>query len=115
MAHRTGERPSGVTEIEESTGRSPGTQVRGSASVPQSPQFKGQFGRMFRRLSPAPTYSDDQLQALAETMEEQPGSGGWNPSAPIEDGNNAAIAAGHTGVVVGVRVAEEAVQVAAHR
>ena len=76
--------------------KSHGTQVRGSTSAPQSPQFEGRFGRMFRRLSPAPTYSDEQLQTLAETMKEQPGSGGWNPSAPIQDGDNAAIAAGYT-------------------
>lgn len=73
-----------------------GTTVRGSNSATLSPLHEGRFGRLFRRLSPAPHYSDDQLAQLAETMREQPGSGGWSPTAPVQDGDNERITAGYT-------------------
>jgi hypothetical protein len=51
---------------------------------------------MFRRLPSAPAYGDDQLQGLADSMREQPSSGGWNASTPVQDGDNGLIPAGYT-------------------
>jgi hypothetical protein len=71
-----------------------GSLARGERPVTRSPLDQGRFGRMFRRLPPAPELPDGQLADLAETMREaedaQPG-GGWsaggrtagdNPSVP---------------------------------
>ncbi|MFG2056137.1 heme peroxidase family protein [Micromonospora sp. NPDC048930] len=73
-----------------------GSEVRGSRDALLSPLHEGRFGRLFRRLQPAPSYGDDQLQQLAEAMREQSSSGGWNASAPIQDGDNPSISAGYT-------------------
>ncbi len=55
-----------------------GVTPRGKASVTRSLLHEGRFGRMFRKLPPAPEYSLDQLQQLAESMREQDAAGGWN-------------------------------------
>lgn len=72
-----------------------GTPPRGEGNATRSRLHEGRFGRMFRRLPPAPTYSDDQLNALAQTMSEQT-PGGWNAAAPVQDGDNAAVPAAYT-------------------
>jgi Animal haem peroxidase len=68
--------------------------------VPLSRLHEGRFGRMFRRLKPAPDLADDQLAQLAESMREpEPaqGSGGWGgPEAPAEDFDNPTVPAGFT-------------------
>jgi hypothetical protein len=53
---------------------------------------------MFRKLAPAPEYTLEQLQQLAESMREPSGqTGGWNqPDAPPPDRDNPDIAAGYT-------------------
>jgi hypothetical protein len=71
--------------------------IRGSRHVPLSPISEGRFGRMFRRLPPAPPLTDDQLRALADSMreaEEGGGTGGWGPVPQGAD--NPMIPAGYT-------------------
>jgi len=74
---------------------------RGQKRVPLSRMHEGRFGRLFRKLEPAPPYSLDQLTSLANSMKdevpapEQPA--GWGqPGAPAEAGDNAEIPAGYT-------------------
>jgi len=50
---------------------------------------------MFRRLPPAPRYSEEQLAELADTMREQVPTG-WNAQEPVLDGDNPDIPAGYT-------------------
>jgi hypothetical protein len=78
--------------------RTHGMTPRGQARVARSPLHEGRFGRMFRKLPPAPEYSEAELQQLAESMREPSGqSGGWNqPDAPPPDRDNPAIPAGYT-------------------
>ena len=76
-----------------------GVEPRGLRNLPLSPLFEGRFGRLFRRLPPAPTYSDEQLAELAESMREDPGgnTGSWGqPNAQPEDGDNPQIPAAYT-------------------
>lgn len=72
-----------------------GTSPRGESNVTRSRLHEGRFGRMFRRLPAAPTYSDDELTTLAQTMTEQV-AGGWNSSSPVQDGDNPNIPAAYT-------------------
>lgn len=75
-----------------------GKPVRGDRQVPLSPINEGRFGRMFRRLPPAPVYEVDELNGLAELMREvNPApAGGWG-SAPVpQGGDNVAIPAAYT-------------------
>src|SRR5215218_7649020 len=77
--------------------RTHGTEPRGGRQVALSPINEGRFGRMFRRLSPAPPLPDDQLRALAESMREVEagaGAGGWGPVPQAADNPN--IPAGYT-------------------
>jgi hypothetical protein len=57
---------------------------RGIKRVPRSPLLEGRFGRLFRRLKPAPELKDKELKALAEQMKEPKGGGGKldNPKIP---------------------------------
>ncbi len=76
-----------------------GAEPRGLARTPLSAINEGRFGRMFRRLAPAPDYSDEQLQALAETMREgtPQNTGSWGqPNAQPPGGDNDAIPAAYT-------------------
>jgi hypothetical protein len=77
--------------------RSHGNTPRGKAQVARSPLLEGRFGRMFRKLRPAPTYTPEQLQQLAEAMREQDAAGGWNqPGGPDPAGDSVDIAAAYT-------------------
>jgi hypothetical protein len=73
---------------------------RGEGRAPRSRQFEGRFGRLFRRLAPAPEYTREQLSALAEQMREpEPGdgSGGWGgPEATPVPFDNPLIPAAYT-------------------
>lgn len=74
-------------------------EIRGSGHVPLSPINEGRFGRMFRRLPPAPDHTDDQLRALAETMRELVAApaGGWaSQPEPQSGGDNPGIPAAYT-------------------
>ncbi len=64
--------------------------IRGQANVSMSPINEGRFGRMLRRLPPAPHYSDEELHALAETMRETivAPSGGWASSPTVQAGGD---------------------------
>jgi hypothetical protein len=76
-----------------------GVTPRGLRNQPLSPALEGRFGRLFRRLAPAPAYSLEQLTELSEEMHEDPGGGAasWGqPNAQPEGGDNAAIPAGYT-------------------
>ncbi|MGD9736784.1 MAG: heme peroxidase family protein [Solirubrobacterales bacterium] len=57
---------------------------RGLKAVPRSNLNEGRFGRLFRRLPPAPKLSDKALRDLAESMREPKASGGKldNPKIP---------------------------------
>lgn len=71
----------------------------GRRHVPQSPIHEGRFGRMFRRLPPAPRLDDDQIAALAATMHEiaPPPAGGWGAAPqPQPGGDNETIPAIYT-------------------
>lgn len=72
--------------------------IRGDRQVPLSPINEGRFGRMFRRLPPAPHYDDPQLNALAESMHETVPAppGGWASSPAPQGGDNPAIPAVYT-------------------
>ena len=65
---------------------------RGIKRVTRSPLNEGRFGRLFRRLPPAPDLSDKELKDLAETMRES------NKEAPKRD--NPKIPAGYTYLTV---------------
>lgn len=76
-----------------------GVEPRGLRNLPLSSTFEGRFGRLFRRLPPAPACSDAQLTELAEMMREDPGgnTGSWGqPDAQPEGGDNPAIPAAYT-------------------
>lgn len=68
---------------------------RGLASVPRSASYVGRFGRLLRRLEPCPEYTVEQLQALAGPMQENVPTG-WDPTAPVQDGDNDKVPAGYT-------------------
>lgn len=52
--------------------------LRGSDRIPLSSVSSGRFGRMFRRLKPAPQYPIDVLHDLSEQMRDSdPPAGGW--------------------------------------
>ncbi len=79
--------------------RTHGVEPRGLRNQPLSPAFGGRFGRLFRRLAPAPSYEVDRLNGLAETMREDASQGGgsWGqPNAQPPGGDNDAIPAGYT-------------------
>jgi hypothetical protein len=71
-----------------------GKPSRGDRQVSLSPLFEGRFGRMFRRLQPAPLLTDEQITQIAEQMRPvaAPGGGGGVPAAQ----DNPAIPAGYT-------------------
>ena len=75
--------------------KSHGTSPRGERQVLRSSLHEGRFGRMFRRLPPAPHYTDDELADMADSMREQVPAG-WNPEPRVEDGDNPDIPAGYT-------------------
>ena len=69
--------------------------VRGSEQVARSSISDGRFGRMFRKLDPAPDYDDPQLLTLAASMrDEDPPVTGWNGTPEPRD--NPDIPAGYT-------------------
>ncbi len=73
--------------------------LRGSQQVPLSPVNEGRFGRLFRRLSPAPMYAEEQLNVLAESMRDTVPSppGGWGSAPAIQPGgDNPSIPAAYT-------------------
>lgn len=72
-----------------------GTPPRGEHDVLRSSLHEGRFGRMFRRLPPAPAYPPEDLASLAESMREQVPAG-WNAEPRVEDGDNPVIPAGYT-------------------
>lgn len=87
-----------VLTTEEAAGdRRHGTEPRGLATVPRETSYEGRFGRLFavstlsrpRRLEPL-ELSDDQLQPIADAMQEQPGAVGQ------ESGDNELIPSGYT-------------------
>src|SRR5262249_48688211 len=59
-------------------------ELRGLRRVPRSSLDEGRFGRLFRRLSPAPELPEKQLRDLAEGMREPKGGGAKldNPKIP---------------------------------
>lgn len=68
---------------------------RGSEQVTQSSLDQGRFGRMFRKLDAAPSYGDDVLTALAETMRDvDPPATGWTGIPGPRD--NPGLPAGYT-------------------
>jgi hypothetical protein len=76
-----------------------GTEPRGHRPPPLSPLHEGRFGRLFRKLKPAPRLEPQQLRDLAASMREPdpPGGGGWGgPGAPPQDFDNPDIPAGYT-------------------
>lgn len=68
--------------------------VRGSLRVPLSTLYEGRFGRMLRRLSPAPLLDLGQLRALAERMVDDQAPSGWGGTPEPRD--NPDIPAGYT-------------------
>lgn len=68
--------------------------LRGSQRVPLSALYEGRFGRLFRKLSPAPPLDTDVLRALAEQMRDDQPPGGWGGTAEPRD--NPKIPAGYT-------------------
>jgi hypothetical protein len=68
--------------------------VRGGQQVALSPLSQGRFGRIFRKLSPAPLLQPDQLVALAATMRDEDPPIGWNGTMAPRDNPN--IPAGYT-------------------
>lgn len=74
-------------------------QIRGDRQVPLSPINEGRFGRMFRRLPPAPKYGESVLAQLAELMRETvpAPTGGWNSAPTVQPGgDNPGIPAAYT-------------------
>lgn len=74
----------------------PRRQVRGEARVALSPIQDGRFGRMFRRLSPAPALDPATLSALAEQMREAAAATGRWSALEQEDLDNPTIPAAYT-------------------
>ena len=74
-------------------GRSHGI-LRGLDSVKSSPLFQGRFGRMFRRLPPAP-FQEADLKALAAQMVAKP-EATPTPETEDDDEENPGISAGYT-------------------
>ncbi len=74
-------------------GRSHGI-LRGLDSVKSSPLFQGRFGRMFRRLPPAP-FQEADLKALAAQMVAKP-EATPTPETQDDDEENSGISAGYT-------------------
>jgi hypothetical protein len=73
--------------------------IRGSKRVPLSSVSEGRFGRMFRRLQPAPSYTTEHLTALAELMRETvpAAPGGWAAAPTVQPGgDNPGIPAAYT-------------------
>lgn len=73
--------------------------IRGDKRVPLSPINEGRFGRMFRRLPPAPEYDEPTLTALADQMHEITSAppGGWNSAPePQPNADNETIPAAYT-------------------
>ncbi|HEX5609254.1 MAG TPA: heme peroxidase family protein [Solirubrobacterales bacterium] len=75
--------------------------IRGLKRIPRSKSYEGRFGRMFRRLPPAPSLGDGALRELAEQMRAPvPSKGlarGWgSPGAPPNKSDNSTIPAGFT-------------------
>lgn len=68
--------------------------VRGSEQVTQSSLEQGRFGRMFRKLDPAPEYDDATLTALAESMRDVDAPVGW--SGAVEPRDNPDVPSGYT-------------------
>lgn len=74
-----------------------GAAPRGLRPLPRSPMFEGRFGRLFRRLPPAPPLEIEQLRELADKMREPAEQGGgWQPAAPPTNLDNPDIPAGYT-------------------
>ena len=74
-----------------------GVTPRGKASVTRSLLHEGRFGRMFRKLPPAPEYPLDQLRQLAESMREQGAARGRNrPGRADPAGDNPDIPSAYT-------------------
>jgi hypothetical protein len=75
-------------------------QPRGQRRAPLSRQYEGRFGRIFRKLDPAPEWTEEQLIPLAESMREPAGQGqpgGWgSPGAPPPELDNPEIPSGYT-------------------
>ena len=73
---------------------------RGERCVPRSTRPEGRFGRLFRKLEPAPDYTEEELAALAESMREPDvgqGDGGWGgPGQPGAELDNPSIPAAYT-------------------
>lgn len=67
---------------------------RGSERVTLSPLHEGRFGRMFRKLSPAPTLPPDELVALANAMVDTDSPTSWDGAPTLRD--NRDIPAGYT-------------------
>lgn len=59
--------------------------VRGSEQVTQSNLEQGRFGRLFRRLDPAPDYDLGTLTAIAESMRDVDTPVGWNGTIEPRD------------------------------
>jgi hypothetical protein len=59
-------------------------ELRGQGRVPRSSLDEGRFGRLFRRLPPAPELPEKELRGLAEGMREPKGGGAKldNPKTP---------------------------------
>ncbi len=68
--------------------------LRGSLSVPLSALYEGRFGRMFRKLSPAPNLEEAQLRELAGRMQDDDAPTSWSGTPQPRD--NPAIPAGYT-------------------
>jgi Animal haem peroxidase len=68
--------------------------LRGIRRVPLSPIHEGRFGRMFRRLPPAPVLPHDVLTDLANQMRDDDPPTGWNGTPQPRD--NPRIPAGYT-------------------
>lgn len=73
---------------------------RGQRRAPLSRQYEGRFGRLFRKLDPAPDWTEEQLTPLAEAMREPAAegqAGGWgSPGAPPPELDNPGIPSGYT-------------------
>ena len=68
--------------------------LRGGLRVAVSPLHEGRFGRMFRKLSPAPPLDPDQLAALAASMRDDGAPTGWSGTPTPRD--NPRIPVGYT-------------------
>jgi Animal haem peroxidase len=82
----------GSTLLRSGTGH--GSVVRGLMTSANSRRFEGRFGRMFRTL-PAATFTDAELEKLAEAMTAPP-ENGVTPETKVDDEENFGIPAGYT-------------------